>query len=137
MTAFLTFADAEALVSEELRDANIPDLARRVYSSVPASPTYPLVTVQRLGGIPPERRYLDAAYLQVEAWGNSKSQAHDIAADARVILLELEDRQLPEAVCTAARDALGLTWMPDPETHRDRYVFAVRLYLRPTYAPGS
>ena len=51
--------DAEALVSYELRT----QLSARVYSSLPSSPVYPLITIKRIGGIPTDRVRLDRANI--------------------------------------------------------------------------
>ena len=59
--------DAESVASKIIRAGT----GGRVYSSIPSKPTYPLIVVQRLGGIPRTRR-LDAANIQVDVWGTSK-----------------------------------------------------------------
>jgi hypothetical protein len=127
------FPDAEAIVGEALRDALISNISTRVYSSIPKNPTYPLITYQRIGGLPAVRDYMDAANIQVEVWGGTKSQAFDAAAEARVTLIELEGTSVSDPVSawiSAVEDSLGLSWQPDPLTGRDRYLFAVTLYAR-------
>jgi len=129
------FPDVEAIVAQTLRDAGIAALGTRVYSSIPKRPTYPLVVVQRTGGLPAVRRYLDSGTVQVEVWGTSKSEAHDIAQQARVELLDLEGTAVTDPVAafiTAVDDAVGLTWDPDTLTARDRYFFAVAIFARST-----
>lgn len=102
----------------------------RTFSSVPAKPVYPLLVVQRLGGVPVERHRLDMARIQVDAWGDNKAQARDAAEAARRAILELEGTksQTFSAVITGCDDELGLMWLPDPDTGRDRYIFAVLVY---------
>jgi uncharacterized protein DUF3168 len=129
--AFVTFPDFEAVAAARLRGANITNLGARVYSSVPADPTFPLAVVQRVGGIPPVRRYLDGANIQVDVWGGTKAQARDIADAARRALLQLEGSMVTDPVTawvSGVDDSLGLTWAPDPETARDRYLFGVLIY---------
>lgn len=132
MTVVDVFPDSEALAGAVLRDL----LDCGVYSSVPRTPSYPLVTISRVGGIPVEYHRLDFASLQIDVWGTSKTEARDIAAEARAALFGMEGQSYSmaddwpdDAVVTGVSDTLGLTWLPDPETNRDRYVFGVGLYL--------
>lgn len=136
MPRYRTFPDTEAVVSLALRTAPlVTGLSDRVYSSIPKNPTYPLVVVKRIGGTPVERHALDRATIQVEAWGNTQSEIHDIAAAVRVKIHELEGNSfthpnLPAAVfITAVRDVLGLLRVPDAETGRDRYIFSVNVFI--------
>lgn len=142
MADFLVLPDAESISSYTLRNAGIAGL-QGVYSSIPASPTYPLATVKRLGGVPTNRFRLDTARIQVDIWGGArgdgpgaptKSAIHDIAQQARVALLQMEGQEFlapVHAFVTAVRDSLGLSWSPDPTTSRDRYLFAVNVYASP------
>jgi len=122
------FPDVEAMVRAALANADIAD--GRVYSSIPARPTYPLVRVQRLGGLPAVERRLDRARIQIDAWGNNKSEAFDIAEAARLAVHEAEGTVYGQfdGFITGVEDELGMTFLPDPETNRDRYVFAVAVY---------
>lgn len=136
MPTFDTFPDAEAVASGRLRDEDIPNLLKRVYSSVPKKdPTYPLAVVQRLGGVPAERHRLDAARIQVDVWGaldTQKSTIRAVAEAARRALHELEGGTVNEPVdafVSGVADSTGLTWLPDPLTDRPRYTFSVVLYL--------
>lgn len=133
MTDFGTFPDMEAVVSGWLRGKNIAIIGTRWYSSVPADPDFPLGVVKRIGGSPAVRRYLDAANIQIDVWGRSKSEARDIAAAARTALMQLEGQSVTspvKAFVSGVEDALGLTWQPDPDTGRDRYLFSVIVYGR-------
>jgi hypothetical protein len=142
MSEFAVLPDLEAVASVALRTASIPDLAG-VHSSIPAkNPIFPLITVQRVGGVPAVRQYLDAARIQIDVWGGasgdgpgapSKSTILDIAQIARVVLLEMEGQSIHEPVdvfISAVNDALGLSWSPYPTSGRDRYVFSMWLYGR-------
>lgn len=123
--------DVEAICATALRTAAIA--GGRVYSSVPKSPTFPMIVVRRDGGTPVVRQRLDAPVIVVEVWGTSKSEAHDAAQAARVALLALEGTSVTSpsaAVVVAVNDARGLTWQPDASTGRDRYFFAMSVYAR-------
>lgn len=131
MIDFQAFPDLEALVSEVLRE----ELPSRVYSSIPADPVYPLMTVKRIGGLPAVAPRLDRSRLQIDVWGNNKSEARDLADSARVKVHQMEgqtyrvaDGDVVDAVVTAVEDILGLTWLPDEATARDRYIFGVDVY---------
>lgn len=125
MTLALVFGDVERVVSEWIRSTGV-----RVYSRIPAKPVYPLVVVQRLGGRPAVKQYLDAPYVQVEVWGDGKSQVLDLAEMVRERCLAIEGQIIGGMFTTGVSDALGLTWLPD-ETGRDRYVFAVTVFNHP------
>lgn len=139
MTRFNAFPDLEAVASQALRAAGY-----RAYSSVPSRPTWPLMVVERIGGTPAVREYLDSARIQVHVWGGqrddpepkvSKGEIHDIAQEARITLLELEGEMLDGPVegykvfISGVDDAMGLTWVPD-DTGRDRYLFTMWLFGR-------
>ncbi len=139
MSVVDVFPDAEALAGAALR----AELDCGVYSSIPRTPTFPLVTLSRIGGIPAERHRLDFANLQIDVWGTSKTEARDIAAEARAALYGMEGQSYAlndgwpdDAVVTGVADTLGLTWLPDPETARDRYLFGVGLYLHAAPSTG-
>lgn len=127
------FPDAEAIASTIMR-AGVS--GARVYSSIPSKdPEYPLAIVQRTGGSPATPRRLDAADLQIDVWGTSKSEARLLAAQLRKALKEAEGTLVTlstgaTAFVTGMEDILGPTWLPDPvNPPRDRYTFTVRLFL--------
>jgi hypothetical protein len=111
----------------------------RAYSSLPGSPTWPLVTVQRTGGIPAVYQLLDAAVIDFNTWAANKADARDLADQARQIIYAMTNATNTEWECTvtAVEDTLGMTFQPDPETNRDRYVFALRVYAYSTLPATS
>ncbi len=130
MTDFSPMPDLEAVCSDAIKAASI-----RAYSSIPAKAgtatvPYPFVTVKRLGGIPVERHRIDQARIQVDSWGDNKKDAWRTAEAARRAILGLEGTKSPkhEAVITGVEDDLGTVWLPDPDTGRDRYIFAMLVY---------
>ena len=125
------FPDTEAIVSYWLRTS----LSARVYSSIPRDPVWPLITVKRIGGIPTVRQRLDRVNIQLEVWGNSKSEARDLADAARVAIYLLEPKVCTtgagfpvNATITGVEETLGLAWLPDPVTDRDRYITSFYIY---------
>ncbi len=127
MTTHSPMPDVEAVVIAALRSANV--CSGRVYSAVPVTPTWPLATVKRLGGTPTERHRIDSARIQIDVFSDigDKATARDEADAARIAAHELEGTTSSSlnAAITAVDDELGLTWLPDPDTGRPRYVFAV------------
>ena len=129
MIDFSPFPDSEAIASAQLRDQDV--CGGRVYSSHPKKdPVYPLAVVRRLGGVPAVRRRLDAARIQVDVYGNNKSEARAAAEAARLALHRAEGTTFAEfeGHVTGVEDELGLTFLPDPDTARDRYTFSVALF---------
>lgn len=133
MPVYDTFPDVEAIAGWRLRQNNIA--GQRVYSSVPHTPTFPLVIVQRIGGIPVERHRIDGPRLQITVWGTSKSESHDIAQQSRAVLHGMEGSTFTVAggapvdiFIAGVEDDLGLFWSPDSPTGRDRYIFGLHLY---------
>lgn len=132
---FEEFPDVEAAVGTWFIANDL-----RSYSSIPKSPTFPLLVVSRLGGTPAVRQALDAPRIQVDVWGETttkKAEVFDYARTAARWLAELEDQSIEIAggeivQVTAVRPELGLQWLPDPATGRPRYIFASRVYARRT-----
>lgn len=124
------FPDAEAVASTALRAAGIT----RVYSMIPKNPTYPLVIVRRVGGVPTTRHRLDTADLQFDAYGETKSAARLLAAQVRQAMMEAEATSVTvrtgNAYVTAVEDVMGMTWLTDPANLPiSRYTFTMRVFL--------
>lgn len=128
MVAYSRFPDIEAMMARALRSANV--CGGRAYSSIPRDPTWPLAVVQRLGGSPAVERRLDSASIQVDVYGNNKSEARAQADLARRALHGVEGTSFPTEMgyVTGVVDESGLTWVPDPITNRDRYTFSVAVF---------
>lgn len=122
-----SFPDTEAMCARAMRTANVCN--GRVYSSVPRNPTWPLAIVKRLGGIPAVERRLDSSRIQIDVFGNNKSEARMWCDAARVALHEMEGTAFPNegGYVTGVLDELGMIFVPDPDTARDRYILGVRV----------
>jgi hypothetical protein len=125
-----TFPLIELQAQATLREAGF-----NAGSSVPARPTYPLVTIRRIGGLPAVKQRLDRASIQVDVWGQNKTQALGQAHAARVTLLGMEGQTFSkasgdaiDAYVTAVEDELGLTFLEDHVTGKDRYLFGLSIY---------
>lgn len=130
MSKWLPFPDSEAMCARAMRDAGI--CSGRVYSSIPKSPTFPLAIVKRLGGIPAVERALDSSRIQVDVFGNNKSEARRWCDLARIALHEMEGQLflIDGGYVSGVEDELGMIFVPDPDTARDRYIIGVRVYTR-------
>ena len=135
--------DAERLVSAFLRErprmqALVGD---RIYTAFPAQAgSGPLLLIQRVGGVPPLSQPLvvDAAELQLDAYGGPKATAHELAATARAELTALEGLVRPEGVVSAVRFGV-LSWQPD-ETYsppRPRYLLDVTVTVTVAKQPAA
>lgn len=127
--------DIEAVCVAALRSADVAE--ERVYGRVPADPDFPLVLVQRVGGTPVDRRRLDFARIQLSCYGTDKASARDTAEEARVALLSAEATAFPDlnAYVTGVEVDLGLQYLPDPETARDRYILVMSVTAHHHEAP--
>lgn len=128
MTKWELFPDSEAMCAHALKDAGI--CGGRVYSSIPRNPTWPLTIVKRLGGIPAVERRLDSARIQIDVFGNNKAEARLECDKARVALHNMEGTIFltEKGFVSGVEDELGMIFVPDPETARDRYILGVRVY---------
>lgn len=134
--------DAELIAVGILRASSDLDslINNRVYTAIPAQATYPLIRVIRIGGLPTIRQHLDVARLQIEAWAGilddptiattAKGAARQVAASAQAALHAAIGSH-DAGVVTAVEDDLGLSWQPDPDTNRARYLFGVALHTHP------
>lgn len=127
VSRFTTFPDVEAILIQRLAALNY-----KVGAELPKTPIYPCVVIKRIGGTPAEVHHLDYASIQVEVWGNSKTDAAGLVYPLRTAIHELEGASIEgsiKAFITGVVDTLGVTWTPDPVTDRARYMFGVGVYL--------
>ena len=134
-TDFAVFPDAEYLAVRILKDdatGVFSPFTPRIGTKLPADPdwVHGVVQVQRVGGVPTQRRWLDHPNIQVDVWAETKADAHDIAQRARVCLFRAEGKIIYKdvtrlAVITGVDDALGMHWEFDPLSLKPRYTFAV------------
>lgn len=124
------FPDIEAAIMLAMRTADSTPFGTNVHPSIPASATYPLLRVQRLGGPAAVRERLDAARIQLDAYGDNKGDAFDSIERARQIMFEIEGTTLDTFSCfvTGVTMEVGATWLPDTVTGRDRYTASFVVY---------
>lgn len=105
-------------------------VATRIYFGVPKpTATYPLVTVQRIGGGPTAGDApVDAAMLQIDVWGDKHANGNGNKAGcwtvsaAVLAALEVVNDTLIATSVRAAINVESVIWAPDPTDDRPRYV---------------
>ena len=129
--------DVEALAVDHLRaHASVAALVgTRVATELPASPTWPFLTVSLVGGIEKLANHLDEQYLDVMAWADSKTSANLLIRTARAALIEARTTSHARGVVTDVRTSSTPRWMPDDavDPPRPRYhaSFAVTCHPHP------
>lgn len=132
-----TLPDVEGGVRDYLRTQNV--CAGRVYFGVPTGTvTYPLCTVQRVGGGDDgSEAPIDGALIQIDVWGRVDAAGHTDKAEARTAanavraaLYAIRGRTALNASCIAYGAAVEADlWAPDP-TDRGRYSLTVLVTAR-------
>lgn len=119
------------LVAHEYMQAII---GNRIGTEIPDRPVFPLLRLNRIGGAARLEGYQDIARIQLESFAlkGAKEIAWRTAATALAVLLAPQFRGVhPSGIVSDATLSLGLSWQPDPETERARYVFETLIYVHP------
>lgn len=133
----VTFPDTEGAVRAFLRaSAAVSALVgQRVFFGVPDSPTWPLVTVQRVGGGDDlGEAPIDQALIQLDCWGRlysdsdptkkhgDKAQARAVANAVRAAVHEVRSDLTTYAGCVLYGASVNSDlFVPDPDNDRPRY----------------
>ncbi len=130
-------ADVELVVVTYLRrngsrlEALVDD---RVYTTVPKAATFPLLRVVRFAGGPVRSvpLHLEAAVLQLDAYGGSKADARRLLDTARAELADAHLATHTGAVVTGV-DFGAVRYLPDGDYDppRPRYSGDVTVYVHP------
>lgn len=133
--------DVEGGVRDYLRTAGV--CSGRVYFGVPTgTPTYPLCTVQRVGGgDDPSEAPIDGALIQIDVWGRvdaaqhtDKAEARTAANAVRAALYAIRGKTALNASTIAYGAAVEADlWAPDP-TDRARYSITALVTARAAVA---
>lgn len=107
-------------------------VSTRVHSQSSETPTYPYITVQRIGGGQSDLR-IDHASLQIDCWGATEASASLVARTTRAALLAAWNYVHSTGVLLATTEELGLSWQPDTvrTPPQPRFVFGVAAHLHP------
>ena len=124
--------DAERILVGYLLDVAelVPLVDGRIYTAVPANPTFPLLRVHRWGGVPPYSQTLewDVASVQVDVWGGPKQTALQAAETARAALSEMH---LTDPACRRVIfGPLSVGWDDDYTPPKPRVRFDMDVTVR-------
>lgn len=108
--------DAELAVIQYLRSrtevtALVP--SDRITTTLPPQPTYPVVLVQRIGGLATAWQQIDEPALQVEVVGGSRYQCQQLARTVRACLLAIRNDTVAEGTLVSGTEEVAIQWMPD------------------------
>jgi hypothetical protein len=108
--------DAELAIIEYLRSrTEVTSLvpSDRITTTRPPKPTYPLVTVMRIGGTATAWQQIDEPALQIDVIGGSRYQCQQIARTIRACILAIRNDTVTEGVLVSGTEEVGPQWLPD------------------------
>lgn len=124
--------DAELVALTALRgNTDWQHLDVGAFTEIPADPTYPLITLVRIGGRPPIRGWLDRARIQVDAYALDKATARLVAATCQQALHAAEHTVTEHGLLGAVETLSGPRWLPDPTTRHPRYLLDLQIDTHP------
>ena len=103
----------------------------RITTEMPPNPVYPLLLIQRAGGMAAVWQSLDEPALQVDAVGGTKAQCKKLMLTVRAAILAIANDVVAEAVLSSAYEEVGPQWLPDtvPTPPTPRYTARYRVLL--------
>jgi hypothetical protein len=107
----------------------------RIHARLPQGVTYPAIRVQALGGVSLVRRHLDAATIQISAFGpaTDKAALRNVIDAAREALDDAENVITSSAVVTGV-DTAPPIWLPDDQPQLSSYVLTAVVVVHPIHA---
>lgn len=90
--------------------------AARITTALPPQPTYPCVTVTRMGGSALVWQRIDEPDFQVEVWGGSRFECNTLARTVRACIMSIRNDTVSAGVLVSAGEQVGMQWMPDDVT---------------------
>lgn len=125
---FHDFPDAEAVVVSYLVACGV----KHVSTELPSSPVWPCVTVSRVGGTATAGMGADQPNIQIDVWGSTKADSHDLMAHILTLMWEMPaSPNVSGATVTDVMPTTGMLWLPDQTVvpTRPRYVAGVQITL--------
>lgn len=124
--------DEEALVQYLRLIPEVTDLipAAQITTRLRPSPTYPVVLIQRIGGVGIWPA-LDEPAEQIDVVGGTKAQCKALTMVVRAAVLAIANDVVPAAVLVSASEEVGPSWLPDtvPVPPIPRYTARYRVLL--------
>lgn len=126
--------DGELALIQYLRSrTEVTDLvpAERITTTLPPKPTYPVVLVQRIGGLANAWQQIDEPAFQVEAVGGDRYTTQQVARTVRACILAIRNDIVSEATLVSGSEEVGIQWIPDAVVTPPlpRYVARYRVLL--------
>jgi hypothetical protein len=135
VVAIATPVDVERLlVAKLLTDTPLTTLVgTRISTEVPASPTFPLVTLKLITTSGDFPHWLENALIQADSWGGTRQQANDVACTLQAAMKRAEGTTASGLGVVSGVEPSGRSWQPDATVTpaRPRYVSQFRVYLHP------
>lgn len=134
MTSLLVFPDAEQITTDYLR-AGITAVSG--YSGVVGHIRLPsplpdrFFQVRRIGGVR-DSIVADNPRLDLFSWGNSDTDAHDMAQLLRSLMYAMRGSTHEGTFVYNVTEFAGIQAIPDPDTGRSRYLQSFEVRLRGT-----
>lgn len=130
--------DIEALIANFLRgQTTVTDIAEdRVYTDLPHKREFPLVLVNRTGGGSLYKDWLEAAEVEVSAYGGTHKLAYQLASACMSAMTGAMVDAHPEGVVTKVK-ASATAYEPEPDSQdpqghaRPRYVVSAVVTAHP------
>lgn len=134
MTALV---DVEELLIQGMLRLNadvIAQVGTRVYTVIPAEPTYPLVQVRRMGGqlVFSHHAWMDRCRIQWDAFGDTKKATWRVADAIRRAFIDGQaTTYAPMGRVDAVTETIGPRGIDDKESDRVHVVGEMLVYTRP------
>lgn len=131
----MAMVNTEKLVRDYLAaDTGVAALVgTRVYTHLPASPTFPLVVLSRFAGGSTVWGHLDEPRLQIEAWAEKgqRPACESVGEAVRSAMKSVNIRGSRTGGVVSGTTENLYRWFPDPVTERPRYLLDVTVYAHP------
>lgn len=88
----------------------------RITTAIAPQPTYPVVIVQRIGGIALAKENIDEAAIQISVFGGSQYQCSTLARTIRAAISAIQNDTVSAGVLVSGWEESGLAWLPDETT---------------------
>ena len=108
--------DAELAVIQYLRarsEVTALVSSDRITTVLPPQPTYPHVTLMRLGGDSLAWGNIDESAVQIDVWGGSRYQCQRIARTIRACILAIANDTVSEGTLVSGFEETAPQWLPD------------------------
>jgi hypothetical protein len=88
----------------------------RITTELPMNPTYPAITVKRIGGLAANIRRIDEPAIQIDVYGpEDRHTCKQVARTVRAAIVAIANDTVSEGVLVSATEEVGLQWLPDTE----------------------